>query len=240
MDTGSSSTDQPAAAKPFRRRYQYSLRTLLVFVTLCAVACSWFAVKMQRARRQREAAKAIMKLGGFVGYDYEPTPSGIRLQGVPPGLDWLQEILGNDFFSAIVYVNLSNKNIDTDGGRRFAVLDNTPSLEANTVDPKTGKPHRLLEAKSIADTELECLKDLEGLQYLDLSGTGITDDGMKNLAGLRRIEYLGLDGTQITDAGLLITKRMTKLKNLTLKNTKVTDAGVEGLQKAMPNLKIER
>jgi hypothetical protein len=53
-------------AKPKLRWFQFSLRTLLVFVTLCAIPCSWLAVKMQQAKRQREAVVAIEKLGGFV------------------------------------------------------------------------------------------------------------------------------------------------------------------------------
>jgi hypothetical protein len=28
------------------------------------IACSWFAVKMQQAKRQREAVEAVRKLGG--------------------------------------------------------------------------------------------------------------------------------------------------------------------------------
>ena len=48
---------------PKRRWYQYSLRALLVFVVLCAVACSWFATRLRRAHRQREALAAIQRLG---------------------------------------------------------------------------------------------------------------------------------------------------------------------------------
>ena len=32
-----------------RRRFQFSLRSLMLFVVVVAVACSWFAVKMQQA-----------------------------------------------------------------------------------------------------------------------------------------------------------------------------------------------
>ena len=45
--------------KTQRRWFQYSLRTLLIVVTLFAVLCSWFAVKMQQAKRQREAVVAL-------------------------------------------------------------------------------------------------------------------------------------------------------------------------------------
>ena len=36
-----------------RRFLQFSLRALLVFVLLVSVGMSWFAVKLERARRQR-------------------------------------------------------------------------------------------------------------------------------------------------------------------------------------------
>ena len=64
-------TDQPTNLKPKRRWYQYSLRTLLIFVTLFAVACSWFTVKLNQARKQREAVEALTKLGCRIGYDLE-------------------------------------------------------------------------------------------------------------------------------------------------------------------------
>jgi hypothetical protein len=54
---------QPTSSKSPRRWFQYSLRTLLIFVTLFAVACSWFAVKLGQARRQREAVEALFILG---------------------------------------------------------------------------------------------------------------------------------------------------------------------------------
>ena len=49
-----------AAALLLRWRFQYSLRSLLLLVTVCAVACSWLAVTVQngerRSGRQRRSA----------------------------------------------------------------------------------------------------------------------------------------------------------------------------------------
>ena len=42
-----------AAALLFRCRFQYSLRSLMLLVLAVAVACSWFATEMQRARKRR-------------------------------------------------------------------------------------------------------------------------------------------------------------------------------------------
>ena len=55
-----------AASKPTLCWFQYSLRTLLVVLALCAIPCSWLASSMQQARREREAVAAIEKLGGSV------------------------------------------------------------------------------------------------------------------------------------------------------------------------------
>ena len=44
-----------ATPEPRRRWYQYNLRSLLVLTLLVSVGMSWVAVRMQRARRQKEA-----------------------------------------------------------------------------------------------------------------------------------------------------------------------------------------
>lgn len=49
---------QPASAKARRRWYQYRLRTLLLLVTVCALACSWLALPTARAHRFVAAAKS--------------------------------------------------------------------------------------------------------------------------------------------------------------------------------------
>ena len=50
------------AALVFRRRFQFSLRALLVLVVVVALPCSWFAVEMKAA--QKAAVETIKKLSG--------------------------------------------------------------------------------------------------------------------------------------------------------------------------------
>ena len=55
----------------FHRRFQFSLRSLLVATVAVAIPFSWLAVEMKAAREQREAVEGIEKSGGIVGYDYQ-------------------------------------------------------------------------------------------------------------------------------------------------------------------------
>ncbi len=72
------------ALKPKLRWFQYSLRTLLILVTLFAIPCSWLAVKRHQAQREREAAAAFEKLGGSVAWSN------------PSGPVWLRKLIGDD------------------------------------------------------------------------------------------------------------------------------------------------
>jgi hypothetical protein len=59
MEDSSESAEKPVKRK--LRWYQFSLRSLLIFITLFGVACSWFAVKMGQAKRQREAIETLKR-----------------------------------------------------------------------------------------------------------------------------------------------------------------------------------
>jgi hypothetical protein len=223
-------TDQPTAIKTNRRWHQYSLRTLLIFVTLFAVACSWFTVKMQHAKRQREAVEAIMQLGGLVLYDYETFQykDSVHISGSPIIVNepstplWLRNLLGRDFFYNVITVLVYSEN----------GLDYIESL--------TQIENLYLIGASSTDATLSQLNRLTKLQTLYLYDSQVTDAGLVNLEGLTNLILLDLNNTPISDAGLENLKRFTKLQTLDLHKTKVTDAGVQDLQKALPKLKIVR
>ncbi|MFC1596696.1 leucine-rich repeat domain-containing protein [Planctomycetota bacterium] len=199
-----------------RRRFQYSLRTLLVVMLLVSIGMSWLAVRRHRVRRQREAVEAIKELGGRV-----QSEEGTQ---VPP---WLRELLGDDFFFLKVHT------ID---------LNATPVTGARLEHLKGLKYLRMLDLNGtqVTDAGLEHLKGMTSLQELNLNGTQVTDAGLEHLKRLTSLKRLWLDNTQITDAGLKRLKGMTNLQGLTLSNTQVTDAGVDDLKKALPKCNITR
>jgi hypothetical protein len=204
-----------AAAKPKHRWFQYSLRTLLVFVTLCAFACSWLAVKMRQAERQREAATAIEKLGGDIEWDN-------KASGWPT---WLRKVLGDDFFNSVSWVSLSYTGT-TDAGlehlKRFSQL----------------RSLSLIYTRRVTDAGLGYVKGLSQLQELDLSAANITDAGLEHLKGLNQLQDLLLRWTPVTDAGLEHLRRLSQLRSLDLTGTQVTDEGVKRLHRALPKCHI--
>ena len=78
----------------FRWRFQFSIRSLLVLTVAVAIPCSWLAVEMEKARREREAAIAIKTLGGEVVWSE------------PAGPPWLRSLLGDGCFEHVRFVCL--------------------------------------------------------------------------------------------------------------------------------------
>ncbi len=234
-----------------RRWYQYRLRTLLVAMVLVSIPCSWLAVKLNHARRQREVVEAIIKSGGSVG-DARPVP----------GLGWLQGLLSDDSLQSFASVEINGEITDatfehlraltsmrvlrldhsnvTDAGlEQLSGLTNLGTLGlGDTQVTDAGLQHvgkltqlgRLdLEGTKVTDAGLECLKDMRNLVVLRLENTQVTDAGVEHLKGLTKLRVLRLDRTQITDAGLAHLRGMTELMMLMLTGTRVTDAGLNHL-----------
>lgn len=207
---------QPAAPKPKLRWYQFSLRSLLILVTLFAFACSWFTVKMQQAKRQRETIEAIRKLGGLVIYGYtfdDAAPMVMTTRDAPA---WLRQLLGKDFFDTASQVELRECK---DADAALTLVKELPHV-------------RNLQAfyTQVSDAGLSNLGGLTQLTYLNLSNTKVGDAGVKHLESLRELRYLSLANTAVSDEGMKSIATFTELEKLILSRTRVSDAGVERLK----------
>ncbi len=161
--------------KPRLRWFQYSLRSLLVLMVLVSIGMSWFAVKMQRARKQKEAVEAIKKLGGEIQYDYEVRQAGNPLPRVPPGPAWLRNLLGDDFFASAVGVFFPPSVTD-------AGLEHLKGLR---------QLQRLgLSGTQVSDAGLERLKGLTQLLGLSFyNSTQVSDAGLAYLNRLTQLQW---------------------------------------------------
>ena len=173
-----------------RRWFQFSLRTLLIFTVIIAVGAGWFGKRIEQKRKQREAAEAIVRLGGDCSYDYD-TVMGVT----PPGPEWLRNLLGEDFFCGnAVTVSLSHgTNVSDTALVNLAALPRLQILDLNNTH--------------VTDAGLIQLKGLATLEGLGLGATQVTDAGLKYLKRLPQLKTLYLRDTKITDAGAIDLER---------------------------------
>ncbi len=225
-----------------RQWLRFSLLTLLVLVAVCAILCSWLAVKIWQAKQQLDAATAIETAGGEVCWGQPLGPNGELLE---PGPEWLRELLGDNFFRSVLSVNFENTtvtNADLEHLETFSQLgelwlNNTQVTDVG-LKHLNGLSHLnllRLENTPITDAGLEHLQCLKQPLSLWLDNTRITDAGLEHLQGLSQLLSLRLTGTQVTDVGLEHLKGLNRLRWLDLRNTKVTDEGVKKLRQALPN-----
>jgi len=219
--------------RPKRRWYQFSLRTLLVFVLVLSVPLAWLAMKMQKARKEREAEKAILKAGGVIFYDSDtsfPVPTRLHVSFVDP-------FRVNITDDVLVHV----KELANRGERMCLHLGGTQVTDAGLENLKglTSLEELWLRDTNVTDAGLKYLEGLTSLEWLELAYTNVTDAGLDHLKGLSSLEDLNVRGTQVTDRGLEYLKGLTRLKSLDVVDTNVTDEGVKKLQRALPNCKIE-
>ena len=100
------------ANKPRRRWFQFSLRTVLIGVTVAACGMGWLGVRVKDARKQAAAVTAVEKLGGFVCYDFQADSMGDGVSALgTPGPAWLRAILGDDFFRSVWLVTFAGTSI---------------------------------------------------------------------------------------------------------------------------------
>ena len=262
------SQDQQSA-KPPRRLFRFSLRTLMLLVALVAVSLQWVGWvgwKVDEARSQRLVVAELQKMNAQIIYDYEIAKlNGDRVQS-PPRPKWLSDLLGKEYFVEVRSVRVGGLQIigtpqvtdDT-----FALIAKLSYVKYLTVVSDrisgTGLVHlagltqltNLWAEGWITDSSLEYVSKLEGLESLNIDGAArITDRGLAQIAKLNNLRYLRLgigasssanpqDYMKITDEGLINLYGLKNLAFLGLNTIHVTEAGIDSLKKALPNCKIE-
>jgi predicted negative regulator of RcsB-dependent stress response len=226
-------------AKPKRRWYQFSLKTLLVVLTLlCLGPGGYVAYEQRKAREQKAAVEAIEKLGGKVETNNK----------VPGRSPMLRQILGDESVGNVVSVTLNDTDVTDAGLVHLSGLKGLKHLSLNkTQVTDAGLQHLsglkeltylCLDGRQMTESGLRHLAGLKELKYLQLQDPELTDAGLVHLAKLKGLKSLFLDNTQVTDSGLVHLAGVKSLTWLTLINTQVTDAGIAELQKALPKCKI--
>jgi len=209
------------------RWYQFSLRTLLLFVAVAGIGFGWLGGKLQRARKERAAVAEIQRaVAELRSLGVRVDVAQIRATGR------LDRLLGHPGYPHVTAVDADN--VSTFGDDDMVHLE-----RLRLSDPELGHLRLYvlrLEDTGVTDAGLEHVKGLAGLIRLDLDGTGVTDAGLKHLKGLTNLRELRLAVTQVTGPGLEHLKGLSSLASLDLLRTQVKGPGLEHLS-GLPELR---
>jgi hypothetical protein len=223
-----------AVALLFRRRFQFGIRSLLVFTLVCSLVCSWLAVKMKQARTQKEAVAAILKQSGRVRYDCESNAFG---QGVrrakPPAKTWLRRLFGDDMFDTVVEVvtweDAALEHIKHLPGLQsldfYCGVGVTDKGLAQLREVPQLRKLRFGGGETVTEAGMANLRFLTHLHGLDIRFSSLTVASMRHLQGLTELEDLSL-APEVTDAGLVYLSGLSKLSSLSVRGSGVTDAAL--------------
>jgi hypothetical protein len=237
-----------------KRFWRFSLRTLLILLTLF---CVWLGMLASSARRQKRAVEAIQQSGGQFCYDYQLTRRGPGLeiefsyQVQPPGPRWLRRILGDHYFITPLALNIARKSSLTDDC--FSHLDALPFVESASFVDVAFQDSDLAHLKHLTNlralgflgrtrlgrttsSRFEFLRHLRKLEMLGLSGERFGDDDVKYLSNALNLKFLTLYNSDIGDAGVAQLQHLNNLEMIGLSGTSVTDRGI-GYLSSLPKLR---
>jgi hypothetical protein len=168
-----------ATARPGtkRRWFRFSLKTLLVMMTVLAV---WLGLYAKKFRDRKEAVAAIETLDGAMGIKYL-------------GPEWLRKLINDEkYFWDPAGVHFNEPLTDGDLDHVVGYLTHFQRLRDLT-----------LQGSTITDNGLALLLPLrEKLVWLDISNTPISDAAISDLKRFSGLRTLRLQNTRITPAGI--------------------------------------
>lgn len=240
-----------------RWRPRFSLRALMIAMTVACIVLGWMGHRVHRARVQREAVAALKSVTMDIMYDWEcdardrAAIPGYR--GEPAGPDWLRELIGGEYFQEVQEVC-----IEVDWNTDLAVLDHVADLpHAQTlviVNQNNYAKPKDLDLRFLAHLRnLECLFVCElrvddaciaqigrrtSLRSLGLPSCVVRAESFQHLLNLPNLEKLALWSTRTDDAVLNTIGQMRTLKELNLSSTDITGDGLAALAE-LPLTKLE-
>ena len=209
------------------RSLRFSLKSLLLFVTLFCIVIGYVGSQLAHVAQQRTAVLAIRATANCqVLYDYQwdqhngwvAIDSGKYPADATP---LLRRLFGDDFCCSTV--------VRCDGDLRaggFSQIARLSSIQRLS-----------LENAHFAEDDFALLARLRNVVDINLAGTSFGDAGAAHLPNCRNLKDLNLDGTNVSDVGMKSIGDSTRLEELVLSGTAVSNAGLEYLGK-MTSLRL--
>jgi hypothetical protein len=203
-----------------RPRFQFRLRTLLLFVTAFAV---WFGTLAKRANDQRRAVAAIKAAGASVIYSHQLKDDGLDYNADDPGIDWLRNLLGDDYFMTAVGAGFPCDSPD------ISVLRMLPNVRAIYYNAFFNRDDGLEQAAGFSD-----------LEQLAIDGD-ITNSALSKLPSFPKLRtlYLWSEGktkVSVAELGKLL-ERLPSLKVVRVTGIDASESQLSVLRQRFSGIK---
>ena len=193
-------------------RYQYSLRTLMVGVTLCCVLFACAAGLIRSIRR--EAKSLAMQHEMRIELEHE----GATVWTTSCKSYLLEWFAPQHPTEEIVAIAFEGAEV-TDGN--LAVLERCRGLSKLAT--------LSIRRCNLSDSALKHLVELRQVRRLDLSDTSISGEGLTYLRGMNKLWWLCLNNTAIDDESLRHIGELENLAVLEVSRTRVCGRGFQHL-----------
>src|SRR5687768_6661225 len=210
--------------RSIRRLFQFSVKSVLVLMTLLCIGLGTWTY---RSQRQLFAVEAITNAGGEFCYSYQarPSSSGIgktySFQVEPAAPGWLRNLIGDHYFiTPLKLVIRKQREIDPNCLAHLKALPHLEEMWFNDV--------------ALDDADLASLKHLRKLKILTFgAGTLSGSAPPRNfdfLRHLRQLVWLTLSDSEFGDRDAAHIAQTSTLKQLYLYDSAIGDAGMTQIQ----------
>lgn len=211
---------------PAERRFRFSLRGMLVGITVFALWLGVIGVDLLRWGRQATAVVQLYGHGIILPSATLMVPfrdmTGVDVRA-DAGISALLDHAGS--FAGLQWADFRGGGVTDAGLVRVAELERFPKLRSVAFSNC-----------NITDAGLERLAEWKALEEVTFLGCGkITDAGLQHLVDLPRLREVNLMSPSISDGGIAWLQSMPNLQRVHLHETKATEAGVHALYEALPD-----
>lgn len=225
-----------------RRRFQFSLRGLLLATAVLALLLGTLGHQATRCHHLRQ----VLRAGAF--FRYGPTFESRYHRQTSCG--WLESRLGYDPFSQITAVDVSSDEALGNMAAHVECFSHVEGLHLGSpritdeglagADALVRLPRlrdvNLINCNALTDAGLESLSRWSQVEALMINSShGITDDGLAHLAGMTQLKHLwfvaeGGGRLSVSDAGLAHLRQVPRLESVMVIGVGISDAGLKHLE----------
>jgi hypothetical protein len=211
------------SAQPRRRWFRFSLRTLLIVITVLSLPLGWIGWRLQQVRRERATVVWVQKMGGQVKFHAENDERNwweATIDKWCGGRAWGVSLQGTEVSDLSPLTKL--KCLES------LVLYNTQVSDLSPLAKLTSLEHLSLSKTQVRD--LSPLAELRLLEWLAFHSTQVSD--LSPLAKLKNLRSLYLSDTPVDDLSSLL--ELKNLRSLYLDDTPVNEQQLHNLTQAIP------